>query len=103
MITLLGLNNVIAVKARAEDYAPEHSFDTVIARALATIPKIIELGGHLVAESGIVLALKGKYPAAELEQLNHAGDEWQVAIEKIDVPTLSEHSRHIVILERRAE
>jgi len=47
IVTKLGLGNVTAVKARSEDYAPDDQFDTVIARALATIPKIIEVGGHL--------------------------------------------------------
>ena len=34
---LLGLDNVTAVKTRAEDYAPGYRFDTVIARALGRI------------------------------------------------------------------
>ena len=38
MAGMLGLGNVTAVKARAEDYAPGRRFDTVIARALADVP-----------------------------------------------------------------
>ena len=38
----LGLGNAEAVKARAEDYAPGKRFDTVIARALATVPRLVE-------------------------------------------------------------
>jgi len=40
---LLGLDNVTAVKARSEDYAPGYRFDTVIARALAALPKLVEI------------------------------------------------------------
>ena len=45
---LLGLSNVSAVKGRGEDYAPGHGFDTVIARALAALPKLTEIAGHHV-------------------------------------------------------
>lgn len=101
MIGQLGLESAVAVQARAEDYEPGRSFDTVIARALASVKKIIELGGHLAAANGVVLALKGQYPAAELEQLDL--DDWEHRVDRIEVPGLAGHSRHIVSLERRAE
>ena len=40
---LLGLTNVTAVKGRGEDYEPGHRFDTVIARALAALPRLVEI------------------------------------------------------------
>ena len=101
MVTLLGLENVTATRSRAEDYAPGRTFDTVIARALATIPKIIDVGGHLVGEKGIVLALKGKYPAAELEQTQALPGQWQSTVDEIVVPGLEQHARHVVRLERK--
>jgi len=100
-IAQLGLGNVEAVQARAEDYAPGHSFDTVIARALATIDKITELGGHLVGSRGVLLALKGRYPAAELERIDR--EHWGYHVDDVPVPGLDAQSRHIVSLERRAE
>jgi len=51
----LGLSNAAAIKARAEDYAPAERFDTVIARALASIPRLLELAGHLIREEGMLL------------------------------------------------
>lgn len=101
MVTLLGLKNVTATRSRAENYAPGRTFDTVIARALATIPRIIDVGGHLVGEKGIVLALKGKYPAAELEQTQALPDQWQATVDEIEVPGLEQHARHVVRLERK--
>ena len=103
MVTQLGLRNVDAVKSRAEDYAPGRSFDTVIARALAGIPRILQVGGHLLAENGVVLALKGKYPAEELDKIQSLPEPWAFTVDEINVPGLSQHARHVVSLERRVE
>ena len=46
----LEISNATAVRSRAENYAPGRGFDTVIARALASIPRLIELAGHLAVE-----------------------------------------------------
>lgn len=95
---LLGLQNVSAVKARGEDYAPGHGFDTVIARALAALPKLMEIAGHHVGEDGVFVALKGRYPATELEQL---AAPWSHAVTELTVPGLEKGSRHAVLLRRR--
>lgn len=101
-IAVLGLGNARAVKARAEDYAPAGGFDTVIARALAPIPRIIELAGHLPAGRGMLLALKGKYPAEELERAEHLSGVWETSVTELTVPGLAQHSRHAVCLRRKA-
>jgi 16S rRNA (guanine527-N7)-methyltransferase len=103
VVTKLGLGNVSPVKVRAEEYAPGNSFDTVIARALASVPKIIELGGHLAGEKGVLLALKGKYPAEELEQLERLPERWVWKTEEVSIPGLPQHSRHIIRLKKKAE
>jgi 16S rRNA (guanine527-N7)-methyltransferase len=95
---LLGLGNVTAVKARAEDYAPGHRFDTVIARALASLPKLVEIAGHHVGEDGVFVALKGRYPAEELKQLP---ETWQCSVRELKVPGLEAGSRHAVLIERK--
>lgn len=95
---LLGLTNVTAVKARGEDYAPGHGFDTVIARALASLPKLVDIAGHHVGEDGVFVALKGRYPAAELEQL---AAPWSHAVTELIVPGLEKGSRHAVLLRRQ--
>ena len=93
----LGLGNVKAVKARGEDFAPGQRFDTVIARALASLPKLIEIAGHHVGEDGVFVALKGRYPAEELEQIDAP---WSYDVTELDVPGLEKGSRHAVLLRR---
>ncbi len=94
---LLGLGNVTAVAARAEDYAPGRRFDTVIARAVATVPRLLGLAGHHVGEDGVFIALKGRDPAEELEALP-AG--WAYDVIPLAVPGLAPGSRHAVVLRR---
>jgi len=93
----LGLTNASTVQARAEDYAPGMRFDTVIARALTAIPRFIELSGHLMREGGVLLALKGKYPATELDELP---ENWEYDVSELRVPGLEQHSRHLIVLKR---
>jgi 16S rRNA (guanine527-N7)-methyltransferase len=102
MIGELQLTNVRAVKARAEHYAPERRFDTVLARALAAIPRLTVWAAHLVAEGGVLLAQKGKYPAAELGGLVEGPDSWDYTVTELTVPGLEEHSRHVVCLRKAA-
>ncbi|MGB5626449.1 MAG: 16S rRNA (guanine(527)-N(7))-methyltransferase RsmG [Woeseiaceae bacterium] len=96
--SLLGLDNVVAVKGRGEDYAPGQRFDTVIARALAALPRLVEIAGHHVREDGVFVALKGRYPAHELEQLSNT--PWGHVVTELDVPGLEQGSRHAVLLRR---
>lgn len=100
MIGELGLKNVKAVKARAEDYAPEHRFDTVLARALAAIPQLTAWAADLLAEHGVLLAQKGKYPAEELGGLVEEPATWDYTVTELTVPGLEEHSRHVVCLRK---
>lgn len=94
---LLGLDNVTASKARSEDYAPGYRFDTVIARALAALPKLVEIAGHHVGEDGVFVALKGRYPAEELEQMPAT---WHSDVRQLIVPGLETGSRHAVLITR---
>ena len=95
---LLGLDNVTAVKGRGEDYAPGQRFDTVIARALAALPRLVQIAGHHVGEDGVFVALKGRYPVEELEQMGNK--PWGYAVTELKVPGLEQGSRHAVLLRR---
>ena len=93
----LGLGNVSAVRSRAEDYAPGRGFDTVIARAVTSTAGLIDLGAHLLNERGVILALKGRHPTAELNTLPH---DWTYTVTELAVPGLEDHARHLVVLKR---
>ncbi len=95
---LLGLGNVTTVKARTEDFAPGNRFDTVIARAVAALPRLVAIAGHHVGEGGVIVALKGRFPAEELEQMP---DTWQSNVTELEVPGLEAGSRHAVLIEKK--
>jgi len=96
--TLLKLGNVAAIKARTEDYAPDERFDTVIARAVGPLARLVDMAGHHVREDGVFVALKGRYPAEELEELPK---RWEYEVVELAVPGLEKGSRHAVSLRRR--
>ena len=68
-------------------------FDAITARALATLPLILELGGHLLKPEGRLLAMKGVVPEDEIAALP-AG--WRVAaVHPLRVPGL-DAERHLL-------
>jgi 16S rRNA (guanine527-N7)-methyltransferase len=105
IITELGITNARAVRARVEAYRPRKRFDTVIARALGTLSYLLESAGHLVADRGVMLALKGQYPhdeLAQLSQMDHPDAVWDCDVTGLTVPGLTAHARHIVRCRRAA-
>jgi 16S rRNA (guanine527-N7)-methyltransferase len=68
----LQLKNVEVVHSRVEQLNPEQRYSTVITRAFASMPDIIRLTAHLVADDGLLLAMKGQRPDGELAELQMA-------------------------------
>lgn len=66
----LKLKNVEVVHSRAEQLKPKALFSTVLSRAFASMNDILQLTGHLLADDGLLLAMKGQVPEQELAQLN---------------------------------
>lgn len=66
----LGLDNVSVLHSRVEDYRPAALFDTALCRAFASMSEISKLTQHLLAEDGLLVAMKGQVPAQELTQLS---------------------------------
>jgi 16S rRNA (guanine527-N7)-methyltransferase len=95
----LGLGNVSAVHARAEALRPETPFDTVVTRAFAALPQMLRTVARLCGADTRVLAMKGRWPEAELAQLP-AG--WRVtASRQLLIPGL-EAARCLIALARSA-
>jgi 16S rRNA (guanine527-N7)-methyltransferase len=91
----LSLDNVQVVHARAESYRPFELFDTVIARALSSLPDFAAYAGHLCAPDGRLLAMKGKRPDEEISALPKAFRV--LAVHRLKVPGLDDE-RHLVEL-----
>lgn len=93
----LSLDNAQVVESRIEAFDAPGTFDAITARALATLPAIIALGGHLLSADGCVMAMKGALPQDEIDALP---DGWRVeAIHRLPVPGL-DAERHLVVVRR---
>ena len=89
----LKLGNASVVESRIEAFDAPGRFDAITARALATLPLILELGGHLLKPEGRLLAMKGVVPEDEIAALP-AG--WRVAaVHPLRVPGL-DAERHLL-------
>ena len=96
-VRTLQLSNARVAESRIEALDLPAAFDAITARALATLPLILELGGHLLKPRGRLLAMKGALPTDEIAALPPG---WRVErIEPLDVPGLSAE-RHLVVVTR---
>jgi 16S rRNA (guanine527-N7)-methyltransferase len=91
----VGCGNVVVVNSRAETYRPFELFDTVVARALASLADFVAYAGHLCAPGGRLLAMKGKRPDDEISALPRSFRA--LAVHRLNVPGLSDE-RHLVEL-----
>lgn len=94
-VRTLGLVNVDPLQARAEMLRPERPFDTVLARAFAPLPELLEAVAPLCGSETRVLAMKGKWPQGELDALPPL---WRVAeSHDLTVPGLAQ-ARCLIVL-----
>jgi 16S rRNA (guanine527-N7)-methyltransferase len=93
----LGLSNVEGLHTRAESLAPEKPFDTVVTRAFAPLPEMLEKVSSLCGPETRVLAMKGKWPREEIAALSQG---WRVASSRdLVIPGLKE-ARCVIVLTR---
>jgi len=93
----LGLPGVRVAEARIEAVAEPGAYDAITARALATLPLIVELGGYLLKPDGVLLAMKGVYPADEIAALPEG---WTAtASHPLQVPGV-DGERHLIEVRR---
>jgi 16S rRNA (guanine527-N7)-methyltransferase len=91
----IGLGNAQVENVRAESYRPFELFDTVMARALASLADFVAYAGHLCAPGGRLLAMKGKRPD---EEISAVPKSFRVlAVHRLKVPGLPDE-RHLVEL-----
>lgn len=93
----LSLANVTVYTARVEQLKVDEKFDTITSRAFAELADFVNWSGHLLADGGRFIALKGVKPDDEIARLP-AG--WKVAgISGLNVPQLNAE-RHLIFIER---
>lgn len=91
----LGLSNFNVLSARVENV--QGQFAAVTSRAFAELADFVNWSGHLVQPGGKLLAMKGIYPAEEIERLPGG---WGLAgCHELRVPGL-DAQRHLIVLER---
>lgn len=93
----LGLSNVTVYTARVEQLQAPGKFDVITSRAFADLSDFVNWSGHLLADGGRFIALKGVAPADEQQRVP---GEWKVTgLQALKVPRL-EAERHLVFIER---
>jgi 16S rRNA (guanine527-N7)-methyltransferase len=90
----LGLRNASVHVGRVEDWRPVERFAIAIARGFVSVAEFLATSRHLVAPRGLIAAMKGIYPAAELAAAPVDCDCSDVRV--LSVPLLSAE-RHLVL------
>ena len=96
----LNIMNVSTIHKTIEELEILNSFDTVISRSFAKLTKIYSNSIMHLAKDGIIVAMKGKYPKQELEELIELDENVAFQVEKLKVPGLSAE-RHAVIIYKK--
>lgn len=91
----LGLDNIQIFHGRAEQHQPQQGYGEVLSRAFASLNDMLQWTHHLCTDQGRFLAMKGQYPADEIESIPTA-----YQVEQVHPLTLpgSDAERHLVII-----
>ncbi len=106
VIKELKLEAISAVHSRAEDFGAKaeyrERFDVSVARAVASLPVLLEYCLPLVKTGGIFIAMKGSNMEEELAQSKKALDILGGKIEKVEELTLpfSDMKRNVVVIRK---
>jgi 16S rRNA (guanine527-N7)-methyltransferase len=95
----LELTNATVHTMKVQDLEVSDKFDVITSRAFADLSDFLNWSGHLLAEGGKFIALKGVAPPEEQERIPQ---EWKVTgLQPLQVPRLGAE-RHLVFVERSA-
>ena len=93
----LELANVTVYTKKVQELEVAAKFDVITSRAFADLSDFVNWSGHLLAEGGQFIALKGTAPPEEQERLPK---EWKVTqLKPIQVPGL-QAERHLVFIQK---
>jgi len=80
----LKLRNVEVVHSRVEQLKRAGEFDAVLCRAFASLHDIMQWTDYLLQAEGVLIAMKGQKPAAELGQLERVYSVESIVVPGID-------------------
>lgn len=100
VVRSLGLDRVEVVQQRIECFSPALEFSTITARAFSSLRVFAEAVRHVAGPDTRLLAMKGRYPTEELDDL----PDWIAAapVHRLEVPGLAAE-RHLVLMSLRPE
>ena len=90
----LGIKNVTVETARIESYQPAARFSVIVSRAFSELRLFVNIASKFCKPDGVLVAMKGQYPDAELEEIPTALVR---KITRLQVPLLGAE-RHAVEL-----
>jgi len=93
----LGIDNLQVVQSRAETFSASQPFDTITSRAFSSLAVFARLALPLLAADGLLLAMKGQRPDAEIDALQAL--EFSVQVQSLRVPG-SQGERHAILCRR---
>ena len=94
---VLDLEQVSVVQERVENYRPAEKFDTLAARAFASLGDTLRATTALHRSGSRLLAMKGRMPTPEIARLEPPWRE-RMTVAKLCVPFLSAE-RHLIMIE----
>jgi 16S rRNA (guanine527-N7)-methyltransferase len=93
----LELTNVTVYTVKVQELQVQQPFDVITSRAFADLSDFVNWSGHLLAEGGKFIALKGVAPPDEQERLPA---QWKVSqLQPLQVPGLNAE-RHLVFIKK---
>lgn len=95
----LGLSNVTVYTMRVEQLQTKEPYDVITSRAFADLSDFVNWSGHLMAEGGQFIALKG---VAATDEQQRVPAPWKITeLRPLRVPKL-EAERHLVFISKPA-
>ncbi|MDL2355495.1 MAG: 16S rRNA (guanine(527)-N(7))-methyltransferase RsmG [Pseudomonadota bacterium] len=96
----LELANVTVYTSKVQELEVARKFDVITSRAFADLSDFVNWSGHLLAEDGQFIALKGVAPPDEQERLPA---QWKVSqLQPLRVPGLNAE-RHLVFIRKSGQ
>lgn len=93
-VASLRIANVEVVHDRIENVSRQSNYDTALVRGVGSLSAIAKFAMPVIAPDGRVIAMKGKYPGAEIAAIQ---TPCRIEVREVSVPGI-EAERHCVIL-----